>query len=187
MLNSFFDKYIFTNTLKYTHNNFFLVDMPFVIAPISILLNLAGSQDIAFQRKLYVEVKNSSRSYFLEKVSGFGLDKEKQLKFVEEFFIGSGWGTISAVDLKFESKRAIVVVDNSPFVAELKGKSKVAVDVFLRGVLAGLFSRIFNENIDCVEVECAALNFERCKFIIKPQQEFDFSNQIVRDQIEADN
>lgn len=184
MLNSFFDKYIFTNTLRYTHNNFFLVDMPFVIAPTSILLALVSNPDIDFQKKIYSEIKISSREYFLQKISDFGLDRDKQLKFVQEFFVASGWGAIQAVDLNFDSKRAIVVVDNSPFVAELKGKSKFAVDVFLRGVLAGLFSRIFNENIDCVEVECAALNFERCKFIIKPQQEFDFSNQVVKDQID---
>ncbi len=185
MLNSFLDKYIFTNTLKYTHNNFFLVDMPFVITPISVLTNLAGNPDSNLQKKIYAEVKRSSREHFLEKVSGFGLDKEKQLKFVQDFFVASGWGAIQPVDLNFDSKRAIIVVDNSPFVVELKGKAKVAVDVFLRGVLAGLFSRIFSENIDCVEVECAALNFERCKFIIKPQQEFDFTNQVVKDQIEV--
>lgn len=183
MLNSFFDKYIFTSTLKYSHNNFFLVDVPFVISPTSILLNLASNPSPDFQKSVYVSVKSSSKDYFLQKISGLGVEKEKQLKFVEEFFVASGWGMIQIVDLSVDAKRAIVVLDNSPFASELKGKAQIPVDVILRGVLAGLFSKIFNENIDCVEVECAALNSEHCKFIIKPQSEFDFTNSLVKNQI----
>jgi predicted hydrocarbon binding protein len=50
-------------------------------------------------------------------------------------------------------------------------------------MLAGLFSKIFNEDIDCVEVDCAALSGDKCKFIIKPKTEFDFSNLIVQQQL----
>jgi predicted hydrocarbon binding protein len=183
MLNSFFDKYIFTGTLKYTHSNFFLVDVPFVIAPTNILMGIASEDDFEFQKKIYLEIKKGTRDYFLQKVTDLGIDKQRQLKFVEEFFIGSGWGDIQVVDLNNESKRAIIVVDNSPFVAALKGKTKIECDVFIRGVFAGLFSRIFDTAIECVEVECAALNAERCKFIVKPKSEFDFSNETVQRQL----
>ena len=53
----------------------------------------------------------------------------------------------------------------------------------MRGTLAGLFSAIFKEEIDCVEVECGALSNERCKFIIKPKIEFDFTNASVQQQL----
>ena len=82
-----------------------------------------------------------------------------------------------------EGKKAIVVVDNSPFAFALKGKLSFPVDVFLRGTLAGIFSKLFEEDIDCVEVECAALTSERCKFILKPKTEFDFANAIVGQQL----
>jgi len=85
--------------------------------------------------------------------------------------------------LQTESKRAIIVLDNSPFASKLKGKTQLSADVFLRGILAGIFSKIFGEDIDCVEAECAALIGERCKFIIKPKTEFDFTNKIVQDQL----
>jgi len=183
LLNSFFDKYIFTGTLKYTHSNFFLVDVPFVIAPTNILIGLSSDDNSEFQKKIYSEVKKGTADYFLQKIVELGIDNQRQLKFVQDFFIGSGWGNIQVIDLNYDSKRAIVVVENSPFSFSLKGKTKVECDVFIRGVFAGLFSKIFNTDIDCVEVECFVLNAERCKFIVKPKSEFDFSNEIVQRQL----
>ncbi|MFA6268239.1 MAG: 4-vinyl reductase [archaeon] len=184
MLNSFFDKFIFTSTLKYTHNNFYLLDIPFVIAPIESLVGLAGVQDNEFLKRIYTEVKKSTNEKLMKDFgTNFGIEQKKELDLVETFFTASGWGQIQNIDVEADGKRAIIVLDNSPFAAELKGKTQVAADTFLRGALAGIFCKIFNEDIDCVEVECAALNFERCKFIIKPKTEFDFTNKIVQDQL----
>jgi len=184
MLNSFFDKFIFTSTLKYTHSNFYLVDIPFLITPIETLVGLCGVQDIDFQKKIYEIVKkNTAENLMKEFGANFGGDKKKQTELVQTFFSASGWGQIQNIDLQSETKRAIIVVDSSPFAAKLKGKTQLSADVFLRGTLAGMFCKIFEDNIDCVEVECAALNFERCKFIIKSKIEFDFANKIVQDQL----
>lgn len=184
MLNNFFDKFIFTSTLKYTHSNFYLVDIPFLIAPIETLVGLSEVQDIDFQKKIYESVKKSTSEGLMKEFGlTIGSEKKKQLEFLESFFIASGWGQLQTIDLQPEGKKAIIVLDNSPFVAKLKGKTQISADVFLRGTLAGMFCRIFEENIDCVEAECAAISGERCKFIIKPKTEFDFSNKIVQDQL----
>ena len=184
MLNSFFDKFIFTSTLKYTHSNFYLTDIPFLIAPIEVLTGLAEIQDVEFQKKLYTAVKKSVKERLLPQFSfNFGLEKKKELELIIEFFTASGWGNLQIIDLEMEAKRAIIVIDNSPFAAALKGKVQLSADVFIRGVIAGLLSKVFEEDIDCVEAECAAHNSERCKFIIKPKLEFDFANTIVQQQI----
>lgn len=184
MLNNFFDKFIFTSTLKYTHNNFYLLDIPFLIAPIETLAGLCEVQDMEFHKKIYESVKkNTAQNLMKEFGTNFGGDKKKQTELVSQFFTASGWGELQSVDLQPETKRAIIVLNSSPFAAKLKGKTQLSADIFLRGTLAGLFSNVFEENIDCVEVECIALNFERCKFIIKPKSEFDFANKIVQDQL----
>ena len=184
MLNSFFDKFIFTSTLKYTHSNFYLVDIPFLIAPIEALIGITEVQDIEFHKKIYLAVKKSTAEQLMKEFgANFGVEKKKELDLVETFFTASGWGQIQSIDLQAESKRAILVLDNSPFASKLKGKTQLSADVFLRGVLAGIFSKIFEEDIDCVEAECAALTGERCKFIVKPKTEFDFTNKIVQDQL----
>ena len=184
MLNNFFDKFIFTSTLKYTHNNFYLIDLPFLITPIETLVGLCEVQDINFQKKIYESVKKSTAESLMKEFgANFGGDKKKQTELLETFFTASGWGQIQTIDLQSDTKRAIIVLDNSPFAAKLKGKTQLSADVFLRGTIAGMFSKIFEDNIDCVEVECAALAGEKCKFIIKPKTEFDFANKIVQDQL----
>ena len=183
MLNQFFDKYIFTNTLKYTHNNFYLVNVPFVIAPIDIFLSILKISDLDLHKKMYLAVKEDTKSNFLKRFSELGIDESKELDFVRAFFIASGWGMLQIIDHDKETKRAIVVLDNSPFATELKGKTDIPVDTFLKGVLAGLFSEIYKNDVDCIEAECFALGSKNCKFIIKPKTEFDLSKKIVQDQL----
>ncbi len=183
MLNQFFDKYIFTNTLKYTHNNFFLVDVPFLIIPVDVLIEMIKSSDKEFRRKIYSMFKESTKKDLLPRFAKLGLEKNKKLDFVKTFFIASGWGKIDVIDLDVETKRAIIVLENSPFANELKGKVNFEVDIISRAILAGVFSEFFGEEIDCVEVECACMNKPACKLIIKPTAEFDLSKEIVQDQL----
>lgn len=151
--------------------------------PVDLLPNLLASDDADLHKKIYSLVKESSKKDLMERFKGLGIEKKKEIDFIDSFFTGSGWGDIQVIDFSPEAKRAIVVLDNSPFASALRGKAKAAVDVLFRGMLAGAFSSIFEENIDCVEAECVALNNERCKFVVKPQMEFDFSNKMVQDQL----
>jgi len=183
MLNNFFDKFIFTNNIKYTHNNFFLMNIPFVIAPVETLVGIASINEPDFHKKIYLAVKQSTKDSLFKDISLTFTDKKKELEFIENFFTASGWGSIQGIDVQYEGKKAIVVVENSPFASALKGKASFAVDSFLRGTLAGIFTKLFEEEMDCVEVECAALTSERCKFILKSKTEFDFANAIVGQQL----
>jgi predicted hydrocarbon binding protein len=136
------------------------------------------------QKKIYEALKKSSKERFIPSFGkSFGADIKKEFEITKDFFIASGWGKIDVIDLQQESKRAIIVVENSPFAENLRGKTKNPVDVLTRAIFAGIFSAIFAEDIDCVETECAAQNQERCKFIIKPKTEFDFTNTIVQNQL----
>lgn len=184
MLNTFYDKFIFTGTLHFAHGNFTLLNMPFLMAPVEALKGIAAIQDNETSKKIYEAIKKTSKESLIQQFSfNFGLEKKKELDLVIEYFAASGWGMIQVIDMQLEAKRAILVLENSPFAAELKGKTQTPADTILRGILAGAFSKIFEEDIDCVEAECCALNSERCKFIIKPKIEFDFTNKIVQDQL----
>jgi len=183
MLNNFFDKFIFTNNIKYTHSNFFLMNIPFVMAPVETLIGIASVNDVEFQKKIYLAVKQSTKDALFKDLTLSFSDKKKELEFVENFFTASGWGNIQSIDVQFEAKKAIIIADNSPFASALKGKVSLPVDSFLRGTLAGIFTKLFDEEMDCVEIECAALSSERCKFILKPKTEFDFANPIVTQQL----
>lgn len=183
MLNKFLDKYIFTNTLRYLHNNFYLVNIPFLIMPIDFLSLLNETGDLDKQKEIYFFLKESSKKNFMPRFNELSIDNKSKLDFIKNLFVASGWGAIEIIDFDIESKRAIIILDNSPFAQQLKGKVDGPVDNLIRGLFAGIFSIIFNEDVDCVEVECFALNDKSCKFIIKPQIEFDLENKLVREQI----
>ena len=57
MLNTFFDKYIFTNGLRYTHYNFFLMNVPFAVVPVDVLVGLAKIEDLEANRQVYAALK----------------------------------------------------------------------------------------------------------------------------------
>jgi predicted hydrocarbon binding protein len=187
MLNTFYDKYIFTNGLKYRDNNFYLLNLPFVIAPSMLFTALQEVNEPDFSRRLYYAVKDSVKKRLVKEFGlGFGFQGEKLVQFLEAYFVASGWGSIKTVDLDFENKQAIVKVKNSPFSSRLHKKVSRPCDHFLRGILAGLFCRVFNADVDCVEVHCIALGEQDCEFIIKKQGSFNLENKHVREQIELD-
>ncbi len=185
MLNPFFDKYIFTGGLKYQHHNFFLMKIPFALLPSTLLSFEKLANDSDFNKKFYYGVKES----MIKSVRGefgidFKLEGEAGLLLFEQFFSASGFGLVSLGDLDKKNSRAIIVVNNSPIADALNGVN-VPVDHFLRGVFAGVLTVFFDKQVDCVESDCAALNQQRCNFVIKENHEFDFSNQLVRQQIKV--
>ena len=186
MLNNFYDKYIFTGTLKFTHDNFFLIDIPFFMMPSEILMDIAGSNDVELHKKIYVAIKASTKEKLIPKFGEYGTELIRELELFRAYFSGSGWGSVKIIDFDPKTRRAIVLLENSPFASALKIKSKLPVDIFFRGVLAGAFSAFFKDDIDCVETECSALGGARCKFVLKPQGEFDFGNEMVQDQLHVE-
>lgn len=182
MLNSFLDKFIFTNALRYTHYNFYLLNVGFALVPIDILVGLARIPDADANRKLYAAIKEHVSNSLLQSFQ-LGLSLEKSLLFLEEFFTASGWGLVKRVDVDAVNKRAIVVVDDNPIAGALQGRTLKPVDHVFRGVLAGVFSHLFQTSVDCVEHECIAVGNQRCEFVIKKQADFDFSKEEPREQL----
>ena len=151
------------------------------ILPVELLTGIPEVQDIEFHKKIYSAIKKRTFEKLIKK---FKLNScteiNKELEFIQKIFASSGWGEIKTIDIQQESKRAIITLENSPFAIALKGKTKLPADILLRGALAGIFSKIFNEDIDCVESECSALQGKQCKFIVKPKTEFDFQKKLYK-------
>lgn len=187
MLNTFFDRFIFTNSLHYKHNNFFLSNVPFVIAPSAMLFGIAKTDNADFHKRLYYGVKSGVEGYLLKQFEReFGLKKEKLLEFFRAFFSASGWGLFEFQDIDFKEKRAIVFVHNAPFSRLFSTHSQYPVDSFLRGIVSAVFCVIFNENVECVETECSAMGAQHCSFVVKQLHDFDFSNAEVRQQLDVE-
>ncbi len=183
-MNSFYDKFIYTSGLKYKNNNFSLINLPFMIVPVELMISLIRRDDYELNQLIYYSVKDSTKNFLLKQFDvDFGLNGKQALNFVEDFFSASGWGKITQLDLNFEKKQAILSVQNSPFALKLQGKIKNTADHYLRGILAASFSDLFNEPVECVETKCMALNSNHCEFIIKKETKLNFENPLTRKQI----
>ena len=186
MLNSFYDKFIFTNSLQFKHYNFFLVNLPFVIMPTDALVAIAEKNDSKLNMEIYYAVKDSVENDIKARFRiDFGIEGDKGLEFMVDFFMASGWGEISRTDLDFEKAHALVTISNSPVAALAKGM-KAPADVFIRGFLAGLFAVYFKRSVECIEAKCAALGDTNCEFIVKPIEEFNFANPMTRGQLRVE-
>lgn len=173
MLNKFFDKFIFTNGLRFVKDNFFLLKIPFVICPNDLFVGFVARNDPELNKEIYYSTKLSMREYFSKRINEeFELKGDKYLEFIQAFFSASGWGKIELIDFERENNRAIISVENSPVANELNGKVSFEVDHFIRGVLAAAFSEAYEINFDAVEIKCKARGEERCEFIVKKSKDF---------------
>ena len=184
MLNAFLDKFIYTSTLKYVHNNFYLADVPFMLVPSDLLVGVCGEQNPDFDKMFYSDVRKSTLKRLIKQFDlHFGLSSGKSLTLFHDFFTASGWGGVEITNIDDTEKRAIISVSNSPMATALKGKVKFPVDHMLRGVLAGIFSNYFKLPMECVETKCFALGDKNCEFVVKKAQDFDFGNKLTRRQL----
>jgi predicted hydrocarbon binding protein len=182
VLNNFFDKFIFTSQLRFKDSNFFVLDIPFVIVPVDILLGFSEMDDPTINKAVYYAYKTSAHKQLIPKFQ-LGATKQKFLELSQAFFGASGWGISKNVQLDEVNHRAVVVVSHSPLARSLQGKTTHPCDHYMRAILAAIYSAYFETNVECVETECACLRPGDCTFVLKPPAEFDFTKEETQRQL----
>ena len=182
MLNRFFDKFIFTNNLKFVHNNFYMANEPFIVCPLSLATSLMTSKDEEFCRKVYYTIKEHVKDQIKKNSQIEFKSKDEMMNFWLEYLSYSGWGQLHLVNINYKEKQAIVGLVDNPFTVIIKNPTENA-DHLMRAMLAAIFSNVLEDNIDCVETKCALNNEKECHFILKKEEEFDYSKPESRKQL----
>ena len=182
VLNNFFDKFIFTSQLKFKDYNFYVLDIPFVIVPIDILLGFSEFDEPAINKAIYYAFKKSTLKSLIPKFKA-GATRPKFLELAQTFFAASGWGLFKNIEIDEVNHRAIVVLSHSPLAKALQGKVQHPTDHYTRAIMAAIFTEYFGFDVDCVENECFALHPGDCSFVIKPLREFDFTKEETQRQL----
>lgn len=182
VLNNFFDKFIFTSQLRFKDSNFFVLDIPFVIVPVDILLGFSEMDDPPINKAIYYAYKSSTLKRLIPKFQA-GATKQKFLDLSQAFFGASGWGISNNIQIDEVNHRAVVVVSHSPLARILQGKTTHPCDHYTRAILAAIYSAYFETSVECVETECAALRPGDCTFVLKPLNEFDFTKDETQRQL----
>ena len=182
VLNNFLDRFIFTSQLKFKDFNFFLMDIPFAIVPVDILLGLGMMDKPEMNKAIYYSFKTSTKMNLLPKFK-VDVDKHKFLDLAQNFFAASGWGVCKNLQLDEVNHRALITVSYSPLARALQGKVQHPADHYFRGVLAAVFSEFFETDVEAVETNCRAMSQTDCTFVIKPLAEFDFTKEEAQRQL----
>ena len=68
------------------------------------------------------------------------------------------------------SQNRTMILECSPFVKILKGKSSAPVDHIVRGALAGIASIATGQELHALETDCAVSGRENCRFILDSKE-----------------
>ncbi|MBY0526792.1 MAG: hypothetical protein K2R98_25595 [Gemmataceae bacterium] len=82
-----------------------------------------------------------------------------------ELFSHNGWGKVTLDVSRHEEGLLIVTLDNAIFASMVK-KADKPVDALMAGILAGFFSRLSGQELDCVQTTCKACGADASRFII---------------------
>ena len=91
------------------------------------------------------------------------------IKTLQQIFEIYGLGKLNITELNKDKKEAKIKLDRSTIAeAQLKkGKSKKPMCSITAGILAGIFSYIFDKDVDCIEKKCKAVSGNNCEFEVK--------------------
>jgi predicted hydrocarbon binding protein len=82
-----------------------------------------------------------------------------------EMFSHHGWGKVS-LDLSRHTQGLFVVETAEPLFASLVERADRPVDTLMTGILAGFFSEISGQELDCVQTRCKACGAPVSSFVL---------------------
>lgn len=174
MLSGFFKRLLMARQLNFTEGDVSIFDIPQVMHPTNHHFHLQQTITEKFGENgkdaIYVAGKKSAEeiSQILSekfKVSGF-----ESVNLWQNIIELSGTAKIVSVSPR-EGGNATVQAQSAiaKHILKIQGKQKDArEDHYLRGFLAGVFSKIYLKEIVCEEIKCICAGDTYCEFSLKP-------------------
>lgn len=131
---------------------------------------------------LVYEIFKTGGIYFSDKMKqDWGTIGDTQIiKRMEEISNASGWGKIRVTDFDDKKYRALIEIENSPFIKEPSLKN-YACNI-TRGFVAGTLTGLLKKDIDGVERACGVMGFKKCSMVFKPKKEWkDITSEDLKD------
>ncbi|MFO0937371.1 MAG: V4R domain-containing protein [Gemmataceae bacterium] len=102
-------------------------------------------------------------NYYGKPLREFSLAKLQSC--LADYFSHHGWGRMN-FDLSRHDQGLIVVTSTEPLYAGIVGKSQTPVESLTAGILAGLCSELFGQDLDAVQTKCKACGHDATTFIV---------------------
>src|SRR3989338_4885498 len=131
--------------------------------------SLSGMKNLVEHAKVYNKIKDLFLRNIAELGRKIGATDEGMIKTLQDIFNLYGLGSLEIIELDNKNKKAVIKIKDSSIAQEYvkkNGKSKNPVCTLTAGVLAGMFSYIMNQKIECIETKCLAQGASECVFKI---------------------
>jgi predicted hydrocarbon binding protein len=126
-------------------------------------------KDLVEHANVYNGMKDQSLKNIAEISKMIGKSEEGLIKTLQSLFDIYGLGKMEIIDLDNENKKAIIRIKDSTLAhAQIKiSTTQFCVCTMTAGVLAGIFSYIFQKDVNCIEETCIAKQDNICEFNIE--------------------
>lgn len=118
--------------------------------------------------KVYKGLKDQSIKNIVKLSEKVGKNEEGMIKTLQDLFDLYGLGKMNITNLDNKNKKATIEITDSTIAYEQLKKKKTTrpVCTITAGILAGIFSHVFNKDVDCIEKKCMAKGDGSCVFVI---------------------
>ena len=129
---------------------------------------LAGLQDINPKRTYAIAKRGGEEE--MEKFAGrLNMDATEISVIINKLFELNGLGNIEILEFNIPDKRAVVRVYNNPIALYHAVNNKRIPCTLLEGLLAGMFSFIFESDVTARETACMQNNRDYCEYTISKE------------------
>jgi predicted hydrocarbon binding protein len=165
-------KLLVSRQLKFEEGKIIVLEEPVCMLPL-VYVKTATKLALMHHKKNKAD-KSLEEMYFESWTAGYEITKRmtevyKLRKFEERYKVAMdiislfGFGDYETLEFKAK-KYAYFKVHKNPFAMKFH-PGKIKMDIFLAGANAGGGTVVHEVLINCVELECAAINGSHCKFI----------------------
>jgi predicted hydrocarbon binding protein len=166
MIDAFLKKLMFVRQLVLNEGRFEILSVRKAMLPIDSFIQLQELNP----EKYYLIIKNTVKTDFERYAKMLNMNAEAlQLK-MKELLETYGIGTIQVADLNMQQKRAAInVLDSAIAINFIQNKRKATKPVcFLNtAIIAGAFTFLFGQDMNCQETKCITQGQKICEFIVK--------------------
>ncbi len=161
MLSLFIKKLLFTRQLFWSDGKLEILSQRFCSIPSRLLYDMQKHDP----EKLFELIKAAAEEQIKNFSKRLGISIDGMIEDLPEFFNLFGIGKLEMYDIDKQKKHAIVKVHDTPFISYYHDEKPICS--ITCGVLSGIFSFLFSEEVKASVNKCAAKGQPYCEFIIK--------------------
>jgi len=173
VLSSFFKKLLMAKHLRFVEGDVAVFEITHVMHPASAHLHLAEQLEKKFgagaQEAVYEAGKNTAAEVAKELYDKFKVKGLESVNLWRNIIELNGMAKVVSISPKEKGFATVVASSSIAKHKASKAGKGAKVDYFLAGFLAGIFSQIYDRELECKEVQCIVEGAANCSFEIKPK------------------